>query len=238
MLFPRVRSRTRWGCRPTAAACWSLGDGDIWIYDLASGRGSRVTKDGRSQMGVWDPTGTRVAYSSQSASIMEAWVVAADGSDAPRQLTHDGGRVHVDSWSPDGRIVSVHRHTAADSRMLMIPVDRSGDPAVVFADGESAAEGASFALDGRFVAYHSRDSGVREILRVPVPWTRRANHGVGRRRRRTTMGAERRGVLQERRRGPHVRRLGEDVAGPLGWQTDTVVRRRLLRLPDRITAPG
>ena len=78
-------------------------DGDIWIYDLASGRGSKVTKDGRSQMGVWDPTGTRVAYSSTKGSVMEAWVAAADGSGAPRQLTHDGGLVHVDSWSPDGQ---------------------------------------------------------------------------------------------------------------------------------------
>ena len=24
-------------------------DGDVWIYDLASGRGSKVTKDGRSR---------------------------------------------------------------------------------------------------------------------------------------------------------------------------------------------
>ena len=51
-------------------------DGDIWIYDLASGRSSRLTKDGRSQMGVWDPTGTRVAYSSMNDRVIEAWVGA------------------------------------------------------------------------------------------------------------------------------------------------------------------
>jgi eukaryotic-like serine/threonine-protein kinase len=42
-------------------------DGDIWIYDLASGRSSRVTRDGVSEMGVWNPAGTEVAFSSASA---------------------------------------------------------------------------------------------------------------------------------------------------------------------------
>ena len=135
-------------------------DGDIWIYDLASGRGSKVTKDGRSQMGVWDPTGTRVAYSSAKGSVMEAWVAAADGSGAPRQLTHDGGLVHVDSWSPDGHVVSVHRH-ADESRALMIPVDHPGDPPVAFAEGEPQSEGASFCAR-------------RPLRRLPLEGQRRA----------------------------------------------------------------
>jgi hypothetical protein len=53
--------------------------------------------------------------------------------------------------------------------MLMIPVERPGDPPVVFADGESSAESACFARDGRYVAYLSRDSGAREIYIRPYP---------------------------------------------------------------------
>ena len=36
--------------------------GDIWVYDVASGRSSRISKDGSSLMGVWDPKGSQVAY--------------------------------------------------------------------------------------------------------------------------------------------------------------------------------
>jgi eukaryotic-like serine/threonine-protein kinase len=145
-------------------------DGDIWIYDLASGRSTRVTKDGHSQMAVWDPTGTQVAYSSLNGSpTMEAWVAPADGSAPPRQLTHDGGPVHVDSWSPDGHIVSVHRHSLANVTIRMIPVDRPNQQPVVFADGELQPESVAFAKDGRYVVYLSTDSGAREIYIRPYP---------------------------------------------------------------------
>lgn len=140
-------------------------DGDIWIYELESGRSSRLTKDGRSLMGAWDPTGTRVAYSSMNGRVIEAWVAPADGSGAPQQLTHGGGLVHVDSWSPDGRTISVHRH-AGPSTILMISVDRPGD-ALPFA--ELMSEGVSFARDGTHVAYLSADSGSREIYIRPYP---------------------------------------------------------------------
>jgi serine/threonine-protein kinase len=145
-------------------------DGDIWIYDLASGRGSKVTKDGRSQMGVWDPTGTRVAYSSRNDVVIEAWIVPVDGSAAPRQVTHDGGLVHVDSWSPDGRTLSVHRHAASGvATILMIPVDAPDATPVTFAAGDAPSEGASFSRDGRFVAYISTETGKREIYIRPYP---------------------------------------------------------------------
>jgi serine/threonine-protein kinase len=145
-------------------------DGDIWIHDLASGRSTRVTKDGHSLMGVWDPTGTRVAYSSINGNTIEAWVAMVDGSAPPRQLTHDGGLVHVDSWSPDGRIISVHRHaTAGKVTIRMIPVDRPDQPAVAFAEGELQPESGIFSKDSRYVVYLSMDSGSREIYIRPFP---------------------------------------------------------------------
>jgi len=144
-------------------------DRDIWIYDLASGRSTRVTKDGRSWMGVWDPTGKQVAYSSINGNTSEAWVAPVDGSSPPRQLTHDGGLVHVDSWSPDGHLVSVHRHLLAKITALMIPVDRPDQPPAAFADGETTPESVTFAKDGRYAVYLSADSGSREIYIRPYP---------------------------------------------------------------------
>ncbi len=144
-------------------------DGDIWTYDLASGRANRVTRDGGSQMGAWDPTGTRIAYSVAGKGGTEAWVASADGSGTPRQLTTQGGIVHVDSWSPDGRFVAVHRHSLAGAGILLIAVDDPGLAATPFAAGEAAAEGATFARDGRHVAYLSMDPGAREIFIRPFP---------------------------------------------------------------------
>ena len=68
-------------------------EGDIWIYDIASGRSSRITRDGVSLMGVWHPAGREVAYSSAAGGNLEAWVTEADGGGQPRQVTRLGGQM-------------------------------------------------------------------------------------------------------------------------------------------------
>jgi serine/threonine-protein kinase len=153
-------------------------DGDLWIYDLASGRSSRVTQDGSSLMGVWAPSGTQVAYSSAKGGNLEAWVTASDGSSQPRQLTKLGGQVHVDSWSPDGRLLTVHHHrpdntspmTARESRsILTLAMDRADAEPEVFLEAKVTAEGANLSRDGHYVAYLSQESGQREIYIRPYP---------------------------------------------------------------------
>ncbi len=162
-------------------------DGDLWIYELSSGRSSRLTNDGGSSMPVWDPTGTRIAYSSPGSGIdtgtplsvpvgpstlgnLEAWLTAADGSQAPRALTKMGGTMHVDSWSPDGRIVTLHFHgRIADSGMYMLRMDQEGAAPQRFTGTEPGAEGADFSPDGTHVVFSSIATGTREIYVRPYP---------------------------------------------------------------------
>jgi Tol biopolymer transport system component len=145
-------------------------DGDIWIYDLASGRNSRLTRDGTSLMGVWDPSGSQVAYSSAKGGNLEAWVASSDGSGQPRQLTKLGGQVHVDSWSPDGRRLALHHHRLnLPAPILMVAMDASDPKPEVFIGGEFNAEGANFSRDGHYVSYLSQETGQREIYVRPYP---------------------------------------------------------------------
>ena len=147
-------------------------DGDIWVFDLATGRTTRVTRDGGSQMGVWDPSGTRIAYSSgRTMGAVEAWVAPADGSGSPRQLTHMGGTVHVDSWSPDGKLLTIHHHRPppAPTVMHMLAMDRPDAQPTPFPVGDFAAEGADFSPNGRHVVFLSNATGRREIYIRPYP---------------------------------------------------------------------
>jgi len=139
-------------------------DGDIWVFDLESGRSSRLTRDGSSHMGVWDPSGLQVAYSSARKGNLEAWVQPADGSGTPRQLTQLGGQVHVDSWSPDGRILTLHQHPLeGPANIFMRPMNRDDQRPELFFKGDFNAEGAHLSRDGRFVTYLSQETGQREI---------------------------------------------------------------------------
>ena len=145
-------------------------DGDIWTYDIASGRSSRVSRDGVSQMGVWDPTGSQIAYSSAVSGNLEAWAVPSDGSGQPRQLTKLGGQVHVDSWAPDGRLLSIHHHTPQGPvNILMVPMGTDDQTPRTFLEGRGLAEGADFSLDMRYVAYLAQETGRREIFIRPYP---------------------------------------------------------------------
>ena len=105
-----------------------VADGDVWIYDIATGRRSAVTTDG---LGIneaeWDPTGTQVAFSSQRAGLLNVFVQPADGSGTARQLTSLEGRVEVDSWSPNGDVMAAHHHSPeGPTNILMIQVGEEG----------------------------------------------------------------------------------------------------------------
>ena len=145
-------------------------DNDIWIYDVETGRNNRLTRDRSSRMGVWNPGGTEIAYSSAVTGNLEAWIAPADGSGTARQITRLGGVVHVDSWSPDGRVVSVHQHRGLQVVVLMVDLHTPDRPPQLFIDVKGVqAEGADFARDGRHVVYLGNDAGQREIYVRPYP---------------------------------------------------------------------
>ena len=151
-----------------------VAEGDVWTYDLASGRGNPVTTDGRVIIYAdWAPSGTAVAYSSgRGGGIGEQiWSQPADGSGAPRQLTSDdGGAIHLESWSPDGRMVAGHQHPGSGlTNLLMIPVDGTDTEPVIWLERQFEDASAVFSPDGRYVAHVSDQSGVREIYVRPFP---------------------------------------------------------------------
>jgi eukaryotic-like serine/threonine-protein kinase len=141
---------------------------DIWVYDIASGRSDRITNDGTSLMGVWNPDGSQIAYSSARKGNLEAWVSSSDGSGVPRQLTTLGGQVHVDSWSADGRTLSLHRHPPqGPNDIYMLAMDRPDASPEVFYAGEASKESAEFSRDRQYVSYLSSETGQREIYIRP-----------------------------------------------------------------------
>ena len=154
--------------------------GDIWAYDITSGRSVKITNDGVSLMGVWGPGGAQIAYSSARSGNLEAWVRSSDGSGEPRQLTTLGGQVHVDAWSSDGGTLTLHRHppdndvAGPDGRVgqnqveiYMLAMDGANAKPKVFFPGEAGKEGAEFSGDRQYVSYVSALTGQREIYIRP-----------------------------------------------------------------------
>ena len=151
-------------------------DGDAWIYDLASGRESRVTSDGSVSpyYADWTPSGSEIAYSSSRAGPGDEniWIQPADGSGPARQLTALDGGVHFDGWAPDGMTFLAHHHPSGflgTTRLLTIRPDQADAEPEAWLDRQAEDDGAVFSPDGRYVAYVSTESGQREIQVRPFP---------------------------------------------------------------------
>ena len=146
---------------------------DLRIFDLATGRESRLTSDGQSGFPAWRQDGT-VAYTSarsEPEATSNVWLQPPDAGARPTRLTTLTGQVDVDSWSPDGQTLAVHHHTVGGGLdLLMISIkDGKASAPVPFAADPHNETVAAFSPDGRYVAYVSNETGRNEVFIRPFP---------------------------------------------------------------------
>jgi hypothetical protein len=152
-----------------------VAQGDVRIYDLATGRETRVTSDRETgAYSEWVPGERAVVYSSNRKGehgLMNVWLQPLDGSGRATQLTKIEGQTHVDDWSPDGRVLSVHNHrVSGGTDVLVMPVTSgSAGEAKPFVAGDAGEDSSVFSPDGRFIAYLDGVSGRNELVIRPFP---------------------------------------------------------------------
>ncbi len=147
-----------------------LAEGDARIYDLASGRETRLTTDGATDYVGWTPSGAEVTYTSARGSQGgDVWIQPADGSGPPRQLTALDGSVHFDAWAPDGRTFAAHHHIGGTTNQLMVAFDGEDAEPETWLEHEHSDSSAVFSPDARYVAHVSSQTGQTEIYIRPFP---------------------------------------------------------------------
>jgi tricorn protease len=95
--------------------------GDLWLASTAGGDARRLTSDeGAEYFPKFSPDGKTIAFTGEYSGTKQVFVMPADGSAAPRQLTfyNDVGTIpprggvdnRVLGWSPDGKYVVFNPH--------------------------------------------------------------------------------------------------------------------------------
>ncbi len=157
--------------------------GDIWEYDLASRRISRITFDTASGNPEWSPDGRSIIYAKFAGGGVSLYRVAADGSSDPTPFfSRPSGRVFEAKLTPDEQQL-VFRE---DVGIRDILVARPDSPAVtrpLAATGFNES-GIALSRDGRWLAYSSNLSGAIEV------YIRRLEEGSPRWKVSTTGGGE------------------------------------------------
>jgi len=140
---------------------------DIWTLDLTAGTLTPLTTTGVSRNPMWSADGRRILYASTHSGRAGLWWQPADGS-GPAQLAVVPRR---NPWfadlSPDGRTVVFNGIASVNFDLESVSLDSSHEVRVLSASPTAIEAQGRFSPDGRWVAYHSDESGRREVYIRP-----------------------------------------------------------------------
>jgi serine/threonine-protein kinase len=145
---------------------------NIWVYEPARDALAQVTRGG-GNVAVWTPDGRHLVFRSARDGELGLFWQRADGTGEAQRLTRGN---HVPgSWHPDGKqlaFVSMELGRPSSISILPVAVDAAGGwkagEARVFATAFRLSD-PMFSPDGRWLAYHSAESGSSEVYVQAFP---------------------------------------------------------------------
>lgn len=140
-----------------ALAVRVAGQLDPWVYDVASGRGVRLTRNAEGHFPVWAPDGQRLVIGMNE----DLYEIAANGTGSPRLLLQRDGDQTPTAWSTDGRggdrIVFTELGADGTSDVLVLSTaDGAVTPLLVSGANERSA---IVSPDREWLAYVSDETG-------------------------------------------------------------------------------
>jgi dipeptidyl aminopeptidase/acylaminoacyl peptidase len=145
---------------------------DIWIWDLNRQTLTSLNRDPAQDMSpLWMPDGKRVVWTStRGGGNPNLYSQAADGSGSAERLTINQANQFPTSVSPDGREVVLFGAGATGGMDLFKVSLQQKDPAAEPLVTSPAFDfDAELSPDGRWIAYHSNESGDFHVYVRPYP---------------------------------------------------------------------
>ena len=138
------------------------GNSDVWLID--SLRMSRMTVTSNTEaFPIWSPDGNRIVYRSNSTGVFNLFVAAVSAPGSARALVETGRDKVVNDWSRDGRYLTFQQNDVATGwNLWAVPLEGVREPFVIL-ETPFDERGANFSPDGRWLAYHSNQSGRYEV---------------------------------------------------------------------------
>ncbi len=140
---------------------------DVWVYTIASGTTTRFTSGGVSGSPEWTPDGRRIAWTSAAAGHEGVWWQPWDQS-TPAELLVPGARGANFTKGGDTLLATFEVPNGLELRQVTLPFDPRQPPHVVLppAPGDRQPR---LSPDGRWLAYLSDDTGLREVYVQAFP---------------------------------------------------------------------
>ena len=151
---------------------------DIWVDEWERDTLTRLTFAGEgNDFPVWTPDGQRIVYSSLDkggGGAYGLWWMRADGAGDAQRLTESKGPQFPASWRPDGKVLAFSQSNPIYD-IMTFPIEgneksgwKAGEP-MPFLSSPFIEQSPAFSPDGRWLAYHSTESGSSEVYVRPFP---------------------------------------------------------------------
>jgi eukaryotic-like serine/threonine-protein kinase len=145
---------------------------DIWLYSIASGTTTRITTEGGvNDRPEWTPDGKSILFRSDRNGSLAIWTQPADRSAPPTVLfgEHDAWILEA-LLTPDSKAVVFRTGTLGAADIWYRRLDRgSGEARNPVAVTPFLEWAPRLSPDGRWIAYSSDESGMRQVYVQPFP---------------------------------------------------------------------
>jgi Tol biopolymer transport system component/DNA-binding winged helix-turn-helix (wHTH) protein len=138
------------------------GNFEVWLAD-ADGKNQKQLTFGRHSAGSprFSPDGKFIAYGLKTGNITNVFILPADGSEAPRNLTPGETKAMIPAWSADGKFIYFTSDKSGQDQLWKIPAV-GGEAVQITRDGafESFA-----APDGKMIFFTKmkREAGIWKV---------------------------------------------------------------------------
>jgi Tol biopolymer transport system component len=149
---------------------------DIWVNEWERDALTRLTFGGEANsFPVWTPDGQRITYSSvDKGGTYNLWWIRADGAGDAQRLTESKSPQYARSWRFDGKVLAFYQ-TIPTYDIMTLSIEgneksgwKPGEPKP-FLSSPFIEQSPAFSPDGRWIAYHSTESGSFEVYVRPFP---------------------------------------------------------------------
>ena len=167
--FHGINSSPSWSPDGQSLALTLSKDGnpEIYVLTIATGTLQRLTRHASIDTEpTWSPTGQQIAFVSDRAGQPRIFVMDRDGSNV-RQLT-SGGFHTQPRWSPKGDTIV---YTQREGMHNLWAISPGGTNARPLTTGQGDNQGATWAPDGRHIAFQSNRSGRWQVYMMLLDGT-------------------------------------------------------------------
>src|SRR6185369_7434091 len=147
-----------------AIGTYGLRDQNLWRYNFQKKTLTRLTFEGRVEEPLWSPDGTRIVFASSQKGFQNLFLIPADGSAKPAQLTSGDALLLPGSWTADHAALVL----GDPNDIFLLPLDgsRKLQPLLNMPSTERMPQ---LSPDGRWLAYISDETGRNEVYVQAFP---------------------------------------------------------------------